>query len=189
MPPNQPATPHRSVRIPDELWEAAKRVAADRDETVTAVIIRVEHSLGRVTGRGLVLGPVKSKTGRRTIALPKPLLDDLKAHRGAQNAERLTAGTMWHDGGYVFASVFGKPIDPKADWEAWRTLLADAGAPMVRLHAARHTAITMMLAMGIPAHVVKEIAGHAKFSTTETYVDRVDELHVDAADKMGEFWA
>lgn len=40
MPPNQPATPNRTVRVPDEIWEAAKRVAADRDETVTEVIIR-----------------------------------------------------------------------------------------------------------------------------------------------------
>lgn len=38
--PNQPATQHRSVRVPDELWRAAKRAAADRGETVTAVIIR-----------------------------------------------------------------------------------------------------------------------------------------------------
>lgn len=38
--PNQPATPHRTVRVPDELWEAVKRVAADQGETVTAVIIR-----------------------------------------------------------------------------------------------------------------------------------------------------
>lgn len=38
--PNQPATPGRHVRVPDELWEAAKRVAADRGETMTAVIIR-----------------------------------------------------------------------------------------------------------------------------------------------------
>ena len=38
--PNQPATPNRTVRVPDALWEAAQRVAADRDETVTDVIIR-----------------------------------------------------------------------------------------------------------------------------------------------------
>lgn len=38
--PNVPATPTRSVRVPDELWEAAKRKAADRGETVTAVILR-----------------------------------------------------------------------------------------------------------------------------------------------------
>ena len=38
--PNRPATPTRTVRVPDELWEAVKRVAADRGETVTEVIIR-----------------------------------------------------------------------------------------------------------------------------------------------------
>lgn len=38
--PNQPATPNRTVRIPDEVWEAAKEKAADRGETVTDVIIR-----------------------------------------------------------------------------------------------------------------------------------------------------
>jgi hypothetical protein len=38
--PNQPATPNRTIRVPDDLWQAAKRKAADRGETVTAVIIR-----------------------------------------------------------------------------------------------------------------------------------------------------
>jgi len=38
--PNQPATPNRTIRVPDEVWDAAKRVAADRGETVTEVIIR-----------------------------------------------------------------------------------------------------------------------------------------------------
>lgn len=35
-----PATPNRTVRVPDELWEAVKRKAADRGETVTEVILR-----------------------------------------------------------------------------------------------------------------------------------------------------
>jgi hypothetical protein len=38
--PNQEATKRRTVRVPDELWDAAKRKAADRDETITDVIIR-----------------------------------------------------------------------------------------------------------------------------------------------------
>lgn len=38
--PNQPATPNRTIRVPDELWEAAQRKAADRGETVTDVILR-----------------------------------------------------------------------------------------------------------------------------------------------------
>lgn len=38
--PNQPATPNRTVRVPDELWEAVQRKAADRGETVTDVVLR-----------------------------------------------------------------------------------------------------------------------------------------------------
>ena len=40
MPPNQPATPTRSFRCRDELWEAAQRVAEDRGETLTDVLVR-----------------------------------------------------------------------------------------------------------------------------------------------------
>lgn len=151
-------------------------------------VVRVEHSLGRVKGKGLVLGPVKSKTGRRPIVLPKPLLNELKAHRVAQNAERLAAANYWADTDFVFTNTAGQAIDPKADWTAWRRLLTEAQVPAVRLHAARHTAITMLLAMGVPPQVVKEIAGHARFSTTEVYVEKVDELHLDAAEKMAAFW-
>jgi hypothetical protein len=38
--PNQPRTPKHGVRVPDDLWRAAKRVAEDRGETLTAVIVR-----------------------------------------------------------------------------------------------------------------------------------------------------
>jgi integrase len=150
--------------------------------------IHVQSALGRVTGKGLVLGPVKSSSGNRTLVMPGPLLAEMKAHRAAQNAERLAAGNWWHEGDYVFANLDGKPIDPKADWTAWRERLTAAGVPLVRLHAARHSAITMALALGTPPQVVKEWAGHAKFSTTEGYVDTVDELHMDAAERMAAFW-
>jgi len=33
--PNKPRTPIRGVRIPDELWEDAQRVAAARGESVS----------------------------------------------------------------------------------------------------------------------------------------------------------
>lgn len=40
MVPNAPKTPKHGVRIDDELWQAAKRAAADRGETVADVIRR-----------------------------------------------------------------------------------------------------------------------------------------------------
>lgn len=39
MPPNQPKTPLRSVRVPDALWNAAKARAAQDGRTVTDVIV------------------------------------------------------------------------------------------------------------------------------------------------------
>lgn len=38
--PNQPKTPHRSVRVPDRVWEKAKRKATKRGETLAEVIRR-----------------------------------------------------------------------------------------------------------------------------------------------------
>lgn len=36
--PNQPSTPNRTVRISDDLWEAALRKAEEEGTTVTEVI-------------------------------------------------------------------------------------------------------------------------------------------------------
>ena len=38
--PNQPATPNRTVRIPDELWEAARAKAEAEGVTLTEIIRR-----------------------------------------------------------------------------------------------------------------------------------------------------
>lgn len=37
--PNQPKTPLRSIRIPEETWEAAKAKALREETTVSAVIL------------------------------------------------------------------------------------------------------------------------------------------------------
>jgi len=37
--PNAPKTPTRTIRVPDELWLAAQKKAAEQDITVTSVLI------------------------------------------------------------------------------------------------------------------------------------------------------
>jgi integrase len=72
----------------------------------------------------------------------------LRAHRAEQLAERLHAGSEWHDGahgGHVFAQLDGKPIDPHRDWSEWKALLRLAGVRDARLLDARHTAATLLL--------------------------------------------
>jgi integrase len=98
------------------------------------------------TGGGLHLTELKSDKSRRTIALPSQLVAALKAHRAAQLHERMTAGPAWHDGGFVWCQRNGRPIGNHADWDEWRALLKMTGIRQVRVHDARHTAATLLLA-------------------------------------------
>lgn len=135
---------------------------------------------------GLVLVSPKSAAGRRTIALPRPLVDALRAHRAAQNAERLAAGADWHDTGFVFTTPIGTPIDPGSDYAAWRQLTHDAGARPDKLHTARHTAATPLLLQGVPARVAMQILGHSQISLTLGTYSLVPELARDAADRIAD---
>jgi integrase len=133
-----------------------------------------------------VLVEPKSRTSRRTIALPDQLVDALTTHRAAQQAERVHAGTTWVHTGLVFTRPDGRAIDPKDDYQTWKILLADAGVRHARLHDARHTAATIMLTMGVPARAVMQILGHSQITLTlGTYSHVEPELANEAAQRIG----
>lgn len=148
-------------------------------------VIHVRQALARIRGQGLVIVQPKSRAGRRSIAMPPELLDKMREHRERWLEQRDAAGSWWQDRDLVFCKPDGSPIDPKADWTAWRDLLASAGVRHRRLHDARHTAATMLLAQGVPTRVVMEILGHSQISVTSKYQHVVDEMHRDAAARMG----
>jgi integrase len=149
--------------------------------------LTVRQALQRQPGKGLVLVQPKSRAGRRTVALPGPLRDALRAHRAAQAAERIAAGSVWEDNNLVFCQENGRPLEPRSDHRTWRALLAEAKVRSARLHDARHTAASLLLQQGVPARVVMEILGHSQISLTlGTYSHVVPELAEDAARRMGE---
>ena len=123
----------------------------------------------------------KTERGKRGIGLPPQLLADLRAHRQAQLAERLAAGSQWQDNDLVFCQSNGRPIDARKDWLRWRDLLREAGVRHARLHDARHTAATMLLAQRVPARVVMEILGHSTIAVTQNIYGHVMPEAVSAA--------
>ncbi len=147
--------------------------------------LTVRQALQRVKGRGLVLVPPKSTAGRRVVALPGPLLAALRAHRTAQSKERLLAGPLWEDSDLVFCQPNGKPIDPRRDWQDWKTLISAVGIQSARLHDARHTAATLLIAQGVPERVVMQIMGHSQISLTHIYTHVLPTMARDAAERMG----
>lgn len=155
-----------------------------------------EHGCGGMCGRkrgadcpqrsggGLVLVDPKGKS-ERTLPIPAPLVAKLRTHRRLQLGERLSAGEWWVDGDFVFTQNDGRPLDPRQDYQAWRDLLEAAGVKRVRLHDARHTAATLMVAQGVDLHVVKDVLGHTDIRTTQGYAKVVSELTREATDRMG----
>jgi integrase len=148
--------------------------------------LTVRRGVHRVRGQGLVYEEPKADRSRRTLALPGPLVEALRAHRAAQLEERLAAGAEWVDLDLVFAQPNGKAIERKSDWRAWKALLQEAGVRDVRLHDGRHTAATLLLSEGVHPRVVMEVLGHAQMrTTTDTYSHVMPALGRDAADRMG----
>lgn len=138
------------------------------------------------TGGGLRLTEVKSDKSRRTIAIPSSLVAALGAHRSAQLEERMAAGQAWQDGGFVWSQPNGRPVGAHADWAEWKSLLKEAGIRDARVHDARHTAATILLAQGVDQRVVMEILGHSQISMTSRYAHVLPDVMTTAADRIGQ---
>ena len=72
-----------------------------------------------------------------------------------------------------------------ADWDEWHALLKSAGIRRVRVHDARHTAATLLLAQGVDQRVVMEILGHSQISMTSRYAHVLPQVMTDAAERIG----
>jgi integrase len=133
---------------------------------------------------GLVLKEPKGKS-KRTVPLPPELVAELREHQQAQMVERILADVMWQDHGLIFTEEDGRPVDPKRDYQEWQRLLADSGVPAIKLHGGRHTAATILIALGTGIEVVQELLGHSDSRTTRGYVHIASEMARAATQRMG----
>ena len=115
----------------------------------------------------------------------RPTFEALRTHRAAQLEERMAAANVWDDVDLIFAQPQRPPPDRKADWRAWRALLATAGVRTVRLHDGRHTAATLLLEAGVHPRDVMELLGHSQMRTTTDTYSHVTPALARAADQMG----
>lgn len=131
------------------------------------------------------VGATKSAAGMRVVGLPDELVVLLREHRAAQVAERVHAGSLWHEGGWVFTTLVGQPIVPNNDYHEWRALLQRAGVRHARLHDARHTAATVLLVLGVPERTVMSIMGWSSTSMAARYQHVTDPIRREVANRVG----
>ncbi|MGA1996873.1 MAG: site-specific integrase, partial [Bryobacteraceae bacterium] len=138
---------------------------------------------GEKKGRLILKEPKRSS--RRTINLPQVCLSALLEHRARQEQERILAGTRWKEGGFVFTTGIGTPLEPRNLERAFSEILAIAKLRHVRIHDLRHTAATLLLVQGVHPRVVMELLGHSQIAVTmNIYSHVVPALRKEAADQM-----
>jgi integrase len=146
--------------------------------------IYVRQQVQRIKGQ-LLIGPVKTRAGKRDLPLLGLADDALMIRRGTQflDAERL--GNAWTDSGLVFTTRTGLPVEPRNLNRSFERICDDNGIRRVKVHALRHTTASLLKALGVPPKDAQVILGHAHASTTTQIYTHVDQAAMrDAIAKL-----
>jgi len=143
--------------------------------------VSVARTLEKVSG-GWRFAETKRARSRRVIKLQEwvlELLEDL-------HAERKSAGGGWPGASdVIFTTPSGRPIDSDNLAKRFKSILEQAGLPLIRLYDLRHTGATLALAAGVPPKVVSEQLGHASAAfTLDIYSHLLPHMQEEAAAKV-----
>lgn len=112
--------------------------------------------------KNLCLTPTKTTAGKRVVPLPDQLTLALRLHR-LHYAYDNPHGLVW-------SGKNGNPVTDSTDTRRWERLLEAAGVRPIVLHGARHTAVSLLLEVGVPLEIIPRIVGHSTFASTDAYM-------------------
>lgn len=138
-------------------------------------LLRVEQSLVKVGGRA-VLGPPKSASGARTVALDDETCRRLQWHAARQRLEIHRATGTLSVPELVFTTSHGTPLDPTFVSRHFHRLVLRHGLPRIRLHDLRHTSASIGLASGESLLEVSRRLGHSSITITADIYSHVSPL-------------
>jgi integrase len=129
---------------------ALRRADVDLD----ASVIHVRRKRLRLASGEVIEDDPKSSAGRRTVALPEPLVDDLRHH--------FETFAVRHPGDRVFTSSPGMPIErSNFRCRVWLPAIHRSGLEGLRFHDLRHTAGTLAAQTGATTKELMARLGHA----------------------------
>lgn len=118
--------------------------------------------------------------------LPPAVVALLRTWRKQQAIERLAAGSLWeneHD--LVFTTPKGTLVDPDNFRHRLAKIAEGAGLGKWTVHELRHSAGTLLFAMGVEVKFITEILGHSSDRVTrDVYIHATDEGKAEALNAM-----
>jgi integrase len=138
-----------------------------QDADLETGALEVVQTLQRVGGALRFVGP-KTENSARTIPLPPLCINALREHRRQQFTERADAWPDWRENGLVFPTRIGTPMEPDNLRRSWGRIRTTAGLTGTGFHDMRHTCVSLLLHLGVPPDMVREIVGHSDIEVTMT---------------------
>ncbi len=101
---------------------------------------------------------------------------------------REKAGPLWKENDLVFCTSIGTRLNPDRDIRLpFKSILREAGLPDIRFHDLRHSAATLLLALGVHPKIVQEILGHSNIAMTmNIYSHVLPTMQQDAMSRLNE---
>ena len=159
-----------------------------KDVDLQSGIVTVQRTLvWRTQGSGWYFSEPKTPRSRRSIPLPRSILNSLIEHKRRQAEERLRAGPKYKNLDLVFATRKGGPLLRHHLWRLhFKPILRRAGLnEALRLYDLRHSCATLLLAANENPKVVSERLGHANISLTlDTYSHVLPSMQQAASEKL-----
>lgn len=151
--------------------------------------IFINKQLQNIPGEPGKFRLVSSKNGKgRYIALPASITTLLKRHKAHQNEERLQAGSLWEDRGFVFTDEVGHHLSPNTVYHNYKRVVESIGLPNARFHDLRHSYAVAAIQAGDDIKTVQGNLGHATAAfTLDVYAHVTDEMKKASADRMEKY--
>lgn len=138
--------------------------ALQRQDIDTSVgTVRVRQAFVEHRGTGLILGPPKSRAGRRTVTLPTAILPALRSHLAELVPDDPAA--------FVFTGPAGRPI-LRGNFNKltrWREAVEKIGTPGLHFHDLRHTGNMLAARTGASLRDLMARMGHDSIHAAMIY--------------------
>ncbi len=154
------------------------------DIDLDAGVLSVQNALER-DGGITRLKPPKTESSRRTIILPRFVVDRLRRHRIEQTQRFPANVAILQTPETLVFERNGKSWVPNTFTTAFMRALREAGVKRVRLHDLRHSYASLLLESGVDLKTVSMALGHSSVATTANiYAHVTHSLKRDAADRL-----
>ena len=131
-------------------------------------IISISHQVdlrGDLHSKNTELMPLKTKTSKRKVPVPKSLIDQLEKIKAPND-------------NFIFHTQQGGLCSSSTESYQLKVLLkaCDIDAPGFHFHSLRHSHVALLLSQGVDIYAISKRLGHSSFQTTlNTYAYLIDE--------------